>query len=162
MATLTKTGYEITLPSDLELKLTRVFKAPRALVYQAHVDPALIAQWWGRREYTTIVDQLDARPGGAWRFIQRRADGSEEAFRGEFRELVPPERFTWTFEWEGLPGHIGLEQYAFSERAGQTTLTITGRFDTRAERDGLLASGMQAGANEQADKLDALLARLQG
>ena len=162
MATQTKTGYEITLPSDLELKLTRVFKAPRALVYQAHVDPALIAQWWGRRDYTTIVDRLDARPGGAWRFVQRRPDGSEEAFRGEFRELVPPERFTWTFEWEGLPGHIGLEHYAFSEHAGQTTLTITGRFDTRAERDGLLASGMQAGANEQADKLDALLAQLQG
>ncbi len=77
--------------------MTRVFDAPRELVFKAHVDPALIAQWWGLRSNTTIVDQLDARPGGKWRFVQRRPDGSEEGFRGEFREIVPPERFTWTF-----------------------------------------------------------------
>src|SRR5206468_8621629 len=100
MVAKTKNAYQITLPSETEMVMTRVFNAPRALVFQAHIDPALVAQWWGPRAYTTIVDKLEARPGGQWRFINRRADGSEEAFRGEFREIVAPERITWTFEWE--------------------------------------------------------------
>ena len=161
MVAKTKSAYQMTLPSDLELVMTRVFNAPRALVFQAHIDPAQIAQWWGPRQYTTLVDQLDARPGGAWRFINRRADGSEEASRGEFREMAPPERFTWTFEWEGLPGHIGLESFTFEEHDGQTTLTTTSYFNTREERDGMIANGMEGGANESADRLEELLARLQ-
>lgn len=156
-----KSAYKITLPSEREIVMTRVFNAPRELVFQAHVDPMLVAQWWGLRDNQTIVDQLDARPGGKWRFVQRRADGSEEGFRGEFREIVPPERFTWTFEWEGLPGHVGLETYSFEEHAGQTTLTATSVFPTPEDRDGIIASGMESGANESADRLDELLARLQ-
>ena len=161
MVAKTKSAYQITLPSDRELVMTRVFNAPRALVFQAHIDPEQIAQWWGPRAYTTIVDKLEARVGGAWRFINRRADGSEEAFRGEYRELAPPERITWTFEWEGLPGHIGLETMTFAEHDGQTTLTTTSHFNTREERDGMLANGMEGGANESADRLEELLERLQ-
>src|SRR6266567_1786426 len=101
MVAKSKAAYQITLPTDTELVMTRVFNAPRELVFQAHLDPQQVEQWWGPRAYITRVDKLEARPGGAWRFINRRADGSEEAFRGEFREIVPPERITWTFEWEG-------------------------------------------------------------
>ena len=162
MVAKTKNAYQITLPTETEMVMTRVFNAPRALVFQAHIDPALVAQWWGPRAYTTIVDKLEARAGGAWRFINRRADGSEEAFRGEYREMAPPEHFTWTFEWEGLPGHIGLETFTFVERDGQTTLTVTSHFNTREERDGMLANGMEQGANESADRLEELLERLQG
>jgi len=161
MPAKSKSAYQITLPSDTELVMTRVFHAPRALVFQAHLDPKQVEQWWGPRAYTTIVDKLEARPGGQWRFINRRADGSEEAFRGEFREIVAPERITWTFEWEGLPGRIGLETVTFSEHDGLTTLTTTSHFDTRAERDGMLANGMEGGANESADQLEELLERLQ-
>ena len=82
MVTKSNSAYQVTLPSDREIVMTRVFNAPRELVFKAHVDPTLIAQWWGLRDNTTIVDKLDARPGGAWRFVQRRADGSEEGFRG--------------------------------------------------------------------------------
>jgi uncharacterized protein YndB with AHSA1/START domain len=161
MVTKSKSAYQITLPSDRQIVMTRVFNAPRELVFKAHVDPALISQWWGLRSHTTIVDQLDARPGGKWRFVQRGADGREEGFRGEFREVVPPERFTWTFEWEGMPGHIGLETATFEEHAGQTTLTWTSNFNTVEERDGVLASGMEGGANESADRLEELLVSLQ-
>ena len=161
MIAQSNSAYTVTLPSDREIVMTRVFNAPRELVFKAHVDPTLIAQWWGPRDYTTIVDKMDVRPGGAWRLILRRADGSEEGFRGEFREIVPPERFTWTFEWEGMPGHVGLETYTFEEHAGITTLTATSVFDTVEERDGVIASGMEAGANESADRLDELLASLQ-
>ena len=161
MVAKSKLAYQITLPSERELVMTRVFNAPRELVFKAHLDPEQVAQWWGPRAYTTIVDKLEARPGGAWRFINRRADGSEEAFRGEFRELVPPERITWTFEWEGMPGHIGLDTMTFTEHDGQTTLTTTSHFNTREERDGMLANGMEGGANESADRLEELLERLQ-
>jgi uncharacterized protein YndB with AHSA1/START domain len=160
MVAKSKSAYKVTLPSEREIVMTRVFNAPRELVFKAHVDPTLIAQWWGLRGNTTIVDQLDARPGGKWRFVQRRPDGSEEGFRGEFREIVPPERFTWTFEWEGLPGHVGVEKYTFQEHAGQTTLTTTSVFDTTEDRDGVIASGMEGGANESADRLEELLASL--
>ena len=161
MVAKSNSAYKVTLPSDREIVMTRVFDAPRELVFKAHVDPTLISQWWGLRSYTTLVDQMDARPGGKWRFVQRRADGSEEGFRGEFREIVPPERFTWTFEWEGLPGHVGVETYTFEEHAGKTTLTATSVFNTLEERDGVIASGMEAGANESADRLEELLASLQ-
>ncbi len=161
MVAESNSAYQVTLPSEREIVMTRVFNAPRELVFRAHTDPKLIAQWWGLRSYTTIVDKMDVRPGGAWRFVQRRADGSEEGFRGEFREIVPPERFTWTFEWEGAPGHVGLETYTFEEHAGKTTLTATSVFNTPEERDGVIASGMEAGANESADRLEELLASLQ-
>jgi uncharacterized protein YndB with AHSA1/START domain len=162
MVAKSDSAYQITLPSDREIVMTRVFNAPRELVFRAHIDPTLIPQWWGPRGNTTIVDKLDVRPGGAWRFILRRDDGSSEVvFGGEFREIVPPERFTWTFGFEGMSGSPGLETYMFEEHAGRTTLTSTGFFNTAEERDGVLASGMEAGANESGDRLEELLARLQ-
>lgn len=160
MVTNSKSAYVVTLPSDREIVMTRVFNAPRELVFRAHVDPALIAQWWGLRGNTTIVEKLEARPGGKWRFVQRRPDGSQEGFHGEFREIVPPERITWTFEWDGMPGHVGLEKYTFEEQVGQTTLTTISYFNTREERDGVIGSGMEGGANESADRLEELLASL--
>lgn len=161
MTTKTKSPYQITLPSDKELVMTRVFDAPRELVFKAHIDPELIPQWWGPHKYTTTVEKLEARPGGQWRFIQRGADGSEIAFFGEFREVVAPERFTWTFGFDGLPTEPGLETYVFEEHNGKTTLTATAFFNSKDERDGVLASGMEGGANESAERLDELLARLQ-
>lgn len=161
MATKSSSAYQVTLPSDREIVMTRVFNAPRELVFRAHVDPALIPHWWGPRGNTAVVDKLDARPGGAWRFVVRRDDGSGEiAFYGEFREVVPPERFTWTFGFDGLHGPPGLETYVFEERDGKTTLTSTAYFGSVEERDAVLASGMETGANESADRLDELLARL--
>ena len=161
MTTKTKSAYDIKLPSDKEIVMTRVFNAPRDLVFQAHTNPEFIAQWWGPRGTTTVVDKLDARVGGAWRYVIHGADGSENGFGGEFREIVPPEHFTWTFEWEGMPGHIGLETHVFEEHDGKTTLTTTSFFNSREERDGIIASGMEGGANESADRLDELLAKLQ-
>src|SRR5690242_4556598 len=128
----------LTLPSDREVAQTRVFDAPRALVFKACTDPALIPQWWGRRTDTTTVDQMDVRPGGAWRFVTRDADGREDAFHGEFREIVPPARLVQTFEWEGLPGHVSVDTMTLEEHDGKTTMTVTSRFDTVEDRDGML------------------------
>lgn len=161
MAVKSKNSYQVALPTDREIVMTRMFNAPRELVFRAHVEPALVEQWWGLRSYTTHVEQLDARVGGKWRFVQRRADGSQEGFGGEFKEFMPPERFAWTFEWDGMPGHIGLEAYSFEERDGMTILTARSVFNTQEERDAVAASGMESGANESADRLDELLAKLQ-
>lgn len=158
-----KPGYQITFPSDTEMVMTRVFNAPRALVFKAHVDPELIPQWWGSRAYTTRVEKWNPQPGGEWRFVSRGEDGSEIAFFGEFREIVAPERFTWTFgfEGQGLKGEPGVETYVFEEHGGKTTLTAISYYGSKDERDGLIDSGMEEGANESAERLDDLLARLQ-
>jgi len=72
--------------------MERVFDAPRELVFRAFTDPELIPRWWGMRDSTTVVDSMDVRPGGAWRYVQIAPDGTRHAFRGEFREIVPPQR----------------------------------------------------------------------
>ena len=149
----------ITTPSDREIAMTRVFDAPRELVWKAHTDPNLVPQWWGRHIDTTIVDQMDLRPGGAWRFVTRGADGSEDAFRGEYREIVPQERLVQTFEWEGLPGHISVETLTLEDLGGKTRVTTVSRFDSVEDRDGMLQSGMEEGARETWDRLAELLAQ---
>lgn len=150
----------VATPSDREIVSERVFDAPRDRVWEACCDPKLIPEWWGPRSGTTIVDQMDVRPGGAWRYVSRNADGSETAFRGTYREVTPPERIVYTFEWEGMPGHVLVETLTFEDLGDQTKLTIVSLFHTQDERDGMLASGMERGMNESHQRLDELLARL--
>jgi uncharacterized protein YndB with AHSA1/START domain len=148
----------VTTPSDREIVSERVFDAPRERVFAAYTDPELIPQWWGPRGTTTIVDQMDVRPGGAWRFVGRDSDGTETAFRGTYREVTPPERIVQTFEWEGMPGHVVVETATFEDLGGRTKVTATSLFHTSEERDGMLASGMERGLTETHDRLAELLA----
>ena len=147
----------LTLPSDREIVMERVFNAPRELVFKAYTDPNLISKWWGPRRYTTIVDKMDVRVGGVWRFVQRDAAGNEYAFNGEYREIAPPDRLSYTFEFEGMPGHVLLETVTFEEHDGQTKVTVTSLFRSAEDRDGMLQSGMEQGANESQDRLAELL-----
>jgi uncharacterized protein YndB with AHSA1/START domain len=143
----------LTLPSDREIVMTRVFDAPRELVWKAYTDPEAIPQWWGPRRHATTVDKMDVRPGGAWRYVSRDADGNEYAFRGEYREVVPPERIVATFEFEPMPGHVSVETLTLVEHDGKTTLTNTSVFDSVEDRDGMLQSGMEEGVRETYDRL---------
>ena len=147
----------VTTPTDREIHVERMFEAPRDRVFAAFTDPKLIPEWWGP---TTVVDQMDVRPGGSWRFVFHNADGSESAFRGTYREVIPPERIVQTFEWEGMPGHVHVETATFEDLGERTKFTTTLLFDTTEERDGLLAHGGEAGMNETYARLDDLLARL--
>jgi uncharacterized protein YndB with AHSA1/START domain len=160
MAQTNSAALTLSLPSDREILMTRVFEAPRDLVFQAYTRPEHIPHWWGPRGSTTVVDRMDVRPGGEWRFVQRGPDGGEYAFHGEYREVTPPGRLVFTFEFEGMPGHVALEILEFIEQDGKTTLTDTMRFDTNEERDGMLQSGMEQGAAESCDRLAELLRRL--
>jgi uncharacterized protein YndB with AHSA1/START domain len=150
----------VTTPTDREIHIERVFDAPRDKVFAAFTNPELIPEWWGPRGTTTIVDEMDVRPGGNWRFVGRSADGSETAFRGTYREITPPERIVQTFEWEGMPGHVSVETAVFEDLGDRTRLVATSLFHTTEERDGMLHSGMEGGMNETYDRLDEVLARL--
>jgi uncharacterized protein YndB with AHSA1/START domain len=149
----------VTTPSDREIVSERVFDAARDRVFAAFTDPELIPQWWGPRDQTTIVAQMDVRPGGAWRFVIRDSDGAENGFRGTYREVSPPERIVQTFVWEGLPGHVLVETVTLEDLGGRTKMTNISLFHTTEERDGMLASGMESGLTESHDRLDELLAK---
>ena len=151
----------VTTPSELEIVMTRVFDAPRELVWEALSKPQHMREWWGPRGFTMPVCEMDFRPGGAYRFVQQGPDGAEYGFRGEYREIVPPERIAWTFEFEGMPGSISLDTMTLTEEDGKTTITSTSVFDSVEQRDGMLESGMETGAAETYDRLAELLEKMQ-
>lgn len=150
----------VTTPSGREIRVERVFDAPRDRVFAVYTNPDLIPQWWGPRGTEATVDAMDVRAGGSWRFVVRIADGSETGFRGTYREVTPPERIVQTFEWEGMPGHVSVETATFEDLGNRTRVVTVSIFHTPEERDGMLASGMEKGLNETYQRLDELLARL--
>jgi len=150
----------VTTQGEREIRIERVFASPRDRVFAVYTDPALIPEWWGPRGTTTIVDRMEVRPGGAWRFIAQDCDGSQTAFRGEYREVSAPERIVQTFEWEGLPGHVSVETATFEDLGDRTRVVTVSVFDTTEDRDGMIDSGMENGLQETYERLDELLARL--
>jgi uncharacterized protein YndB with AHSA1/START domain len=150
----------IAEPGQHALEMSREFDAPRELVFKAFTDPKLISQWWGQRESTTIVDQMDVKMGGVWRFIQREANGQEYAFRGVFHEVRPSERLVYTFEFEPMAGHILLETITFEQHGDKTRVIDSAVFQSVADRDGMIQSGMEGGAAESWDRMEELLQRL--
>jgi uncharacterized protein YndB with AHSA1/START domain len=150
-------------PGKQEIAITREFDAPRELVFKACTDPKLIPQWWGPRYLSTEVDKMDVRPGGQWRFINRNAEGNEYAFHGVYHEILAPERIIDTFEFEGLPetGHVALETMKLEELpGGRTSLTTQSIFQSVADRDGALQSGMEEGVKDTYDRLAELLKKM--
>jgi uncharacterized protein YndB with AHSA1/START domain len=147
----------VTTPSEREIVMTREFNAPRDLVFKAHTSCEHMSRWWGPRKYEVVGCEIDFRPGGKWRIVHRGPDGEEYAFRGEYREIVPPERIVWTFEFEGFPGQVSVETLTLEERDDKTTFTATSVYDTVEARDGMLQSGMEEGAAETMERLDEYL-----
>lgn len=150
----------IAEPGKHDITLSREFDAPRELVFRAMTDPALIAKWWGPTEVTTIVDKMEPKPGGSWRYVQRDAQGNEFAFRGVYHDLVAPERTISTFEFEGMPGHVVLETLTLEEHNGKTRMTTLSIFQSVADRDGMVQSGMESGAAQSWDRLAEVLRTL--
>ncbi len=153
----------VSTPSDREIVMTRTFDAPRDLVFEAHSSCEHMSNWWGPRKYEVASCEMDFRPGGSWRIVHKSSDEPEEfGFRGEFREIVRPERIEWTFEWEGMPGHVAVETFTLEEQDGKTLITATSVYDTVEDRDGMLQSGMEDGAAESYERLDEYLETLGG
>jgi uncharacterized protein YndB with AHSA1/START domain len=144
---------KVTTPTDLEIVMTREFDAPRELVFEAHTSCEHMSQWWGPRRYEVAECDIDFRDGGKWRIVHRGSEGQEFGFHGEYREIVRPERITWTFEFEGAPGHVAVETVTLEERDGVTTLTAVSRADSKESRDAVMESGMVDGARETWERL---------
>jgi uncharacterized protein YndB with AHSA1/START domain len=153
---------EITAEPGIPLiVMSRDFDAPRDLVYRAYTEPELLVQWVGPRELTTTVDSYDVRDGGRWRYVQRDPAGNEHGFHGIFHGTPSKESIVQTFEYEGMPGHVMLETTTFGERDGSTQVRTVASFQSVADRDGMVASGMERGVRDGDARLDELLATLQ-
>ncbi len=148
------------IPGMHDLTFTRTFDAPIERVFKAFIDPDSVAKWWGLRGATTIIDKLDPKQGGMWRFVQHDGEGNEYAFHGVYHAVIPNERIVYTFEFEGMPGHVLLETIVFEEHDGKTLVTDMSVFQTVEARDGMIENGMEEGANESFDQMEELLATL--
>jgi uncharacterized protein YndB with AHSA1/START domain len=149
----------VTTPTDRDIRIERVFNAPRERVWQAYTDPELIARWWGRGN-KLVIERCEVERGGHWRYVEHGPDGVN-GFEGRFREVTPPERIVQTFEWDGMPGYVAVDTAVFEDLGdGRTRVVSTSLFHTTEERDGMLQSGMEQGLNESYAALDELLAGL--
>ena len=138
----------------------REFDAPRDLVFRAHTDPELLAQWLGPAKYKMTVERLDVRDGGTWRYTHSGPDGAEYGFHGVFHGTPSPDSMVQTFEFEGAPGHISLDTLVLEERNGRTFARGRSVFQSVEDRDAMFQGGMADGMNEGYGRLDELLARL--
>jgi uncharacterized protein YndB with AHSA1/START domain len=154
MAMTSSRSAVVTLPTDTEILITRAFDAPRHLVYRAWTTPELVKRWWsGQRGEVTIAD-IDLRVGGIWRYVMVANGGFEVAFHGEYREIVPNERIVSTEVYEAMPEGEALNIVTFTEADGRTILTLLMQLATKADRDAVIASGMEGGMQEQMDLLE--------
>lgn len=144
------------------IRMTRTFDAPRQLVWRAWTQPEHVARWWGSRAMgATRVIKLDVRPGGEWRFEQTTPDGTVFAFIGKYIEVAEPETLVNTFALEGMfEDKTVIETHRFDEADGRTHYSCVSRFDSIEDRDGMVASGMEAGAQDSMNQLEELLGEL--
>ena len=154
--TMAKTEF-VMKPGVQEITVSREFDAPRDVVFKAMMDPNAIPKWWGPRAYWTKVEKMDARSGGSWRFIHGDDKGNEYGFHGVYH-LVEPNRVIQTFEFEGVPGRPSLETMTLEDIGGRTRMVTHSVFLSLQDRDGVVQSGMQGGAEETYDRLAELVA----
>jgi uncharacterized protein YndB with AHSA1/START domain len=147
---------KVTTPGDREIVLTRVFDAPRGLVFDAFSKPELLKRWFGPRGWSLEVCEVDLKVGGGFRFVLRSPDGKKLGMRGVYREIVPPERSVHMESFDDYPGESQVTA-VFVEQGGKTTLTATVLYPSREVRDIVIQSGMEHGAAESYDKLAELL-----
>jgi len=148
---------KVTTPSDREIVMTRVFGAPRRLVFDAFSKPELLKRWFGPRGWSLTVCEVDFRVGGGFRFVLRGPDGKDMGMRGVYREIVAPERSVHMESFDDYPGESQVTS-VLVEQDGKTTLTVTVLYPSQEVRDIVVKSGMEHGAAETYDKLAELLA----
>ena len=147
-------------PGKQDIVVKRTFDATPDVVFKAITDPQLIPNWWGPRYLTTTVERMDVEHGGRWRYLQRDPQGHEFGFHGIYHDVVPGKRIVQTFEFEGAPGHVSLETLTLDEVNGKTQYTTVAVFQSVADRDAAVQSGMESGMQETYERLDEVLAGL--
>jgi uncharacterized protein YndB with AHSA1/START domain len=149
-------------PGTQTVKIERTFDAPRDKVFAAMTQKDKLEKWWVGPGYTNRVEQLDARDGGSWKFVQRDEEGHEFSFHGSYHK-VSPELIIQTFEFDGLdePGHVALDKMELIETDdGKTEMVTVSTFMSVADRDGMIQSGMEEGMQQTYSKLDEVLAEM--
>lgn len=147
-------------PGKQELFIVREFDAPRELVFKAHIDPKLYVQWLGPHGYEMILETFEPVSGGKYRYIHKDKDGNEYGFHGTFH-VMSLESMIQTFEFEGYPGHVSLDCMVLEELpANRTKATIHSVFQSVADRDGIVQSGMEKGVREGYERLDDILVKM--
>jgi uncharacterized protein YndB with AHSA1/START domain len=154
--------YKTSTPSDREIVLTRLFDAPRHLVFDAMTKPEHVRRWWGCLDdrYSVQVCEIDLRPGGSWRFVGRGPKG-EYTFYGVYRDIAPPDRVVFTEIYAPYPDVESVVTTVFTEEAGKTRITVTALYPSKDVRDTVLSTGMERGAGISYDRLEELVAELQ-
>jgi len=154
--------FAVSTPSDTEIQMTRLFDAPRRLVFEAMTRPEHIKRWWGQlgEGYSVPVCEVDLRVGGAWRFVNRHPKGEAE-FYGVYREIVPPERLVFTEIYAPFPDAPSLVTSILTEENGKTRMTVTARYPSLEVRDMVLKTGMAQGAALSYDRLEEVARELQ-
>ena len=155
-------SFQVSTPSDLEIKMTRLFDAPRELVFEVMSKPEHVKRWWGclGEGYSVPVCEIDLRVGGKWRFVNRHPKG-EVAFHGEYIEIDPPGRLVFTEIFEEYPDTVSVVTSILTPEGGKTRLTATVRYPSLEVRDIVIASGMARGAGISYDRLEDVVAELQ-
>ena len=151
-------------PDKLDYFISREFEAPRDLVFRAFTDPELVIQWLGPSRLKMTIEKFESRDGGTYRYTHEDQDGNKFIFRGVNHEVLPPQRIIGTFEFEGLPerGHVALQTARFETLPGGRTRVISQSvFQSVADRDGMLRSGMERGVKQGFERLDQVLASMQ-
>ncbi len=161
-ATANRDTFLTTTPADREIRMTRLFDAPRELVFAAMTQPEHVKRWWGilSPEYSVPVCEIDLRPGGAWRYVGRSPKG-DYSFYGVYREVVPPERLVYTEIFEPFPDAESVVTQTLTEENGKTRLTLSCIYSSKDVRDMVIGTGMESGAAISYDRLEDLVAELQ-
>ena len=156
-----KDSFRVTTPSDEEVCFTRVFDAPRELVFAAMTKPEHVKRWWGclGEGYSVPVCEIDLRVGGKWRFVNRHPQG-EAVFYGEYLEIAPPGRLVFTEIFEPYPDAASVVTTVLTEEGGKTRINVSARYPSIEVRDTVLGTGMEKGAGISYDRLEELLAEL--
>ena len=144
----------VTLPTDMQILITREFNAPKHLVYKAWTTPELIKRWWSGDRGVVTLAEVDLRVGGMWRYVMTANGGFEVAFHGVYKEIVPNERIVSTEVYEAVPDGEALDTATFTERDGRTTLTLLMELSSKSDRDMVINSGMEGGLQEAYDHLE--------
>jgi uncharacterized protein YndB with AHSA1/START domain len=155
-------SFKVSTPSEQEICMTRLFNAPRQLVFEVMSKPEHVKRWWGclGEGYSVPVCEIDFRVGGKWRFVNRHPQG-EAAFHGEYLEIAPPSRVVFTEIFEQFPDTVSVVTSVLTEEGGKTRLTATVRYPSLEVRDAVIGSGMANGASISYDRLEDLLVQLQ-
>jgi len=156
-----KETFGVTTPSSTEVRMTRLFDAPRDLVFEAMTKPEHVKEWWGRlgEGYSVPVCEIDLRVGGKWKFVNRHPKG-EVTFYGEYREIAPPNRLVFTEIFADFPDNVSVVTSVFTEEGKKTRMTVTVDYGTQEVRDIVLNTGMAQGAAVSYDRLNDLVQRL--